>query len=34
MIDYATAVGLNTPSPLSIPYSLGKLEPYLQETAA
>ncbi|OHV48684.1 hypothetical protein BCD48_14655 [Pseudofrankia sp. BMG5.36] len=33
VLDYATIVGLNTPSPLSIPYSLDKLRPYLDKTA-
>ncbi|MEX5634007.1 ABC transporter substrate-binding protein [Parafrankia sp. FMc2] len=32
-LDYATIVGLNTPSPLSIQYSLDKFRPYLTEAA-
>lgn len=34
LLDYPTIVGLNTPSPLSIPYSLDRLRPYLQEAGA
>ncbi|WP_243059300.1 ABC transporter substrate-binding protein [Nocardioides sp. SR21] len=34
VLDYATIVGLNTPTPLSIPYSLEQLRPYLEEAAA
>jgi iron complex transport system substrate-binding protein len=34
VLDYPTIVGLNTPSPLSIPYSLERLRPYLDEAAA
>jgi iron complex transport system substrate-binding protein len=33
VLDYATIVGLNTPSPLSIPYALEQLRPYLQDAA-
>ncbi|SDU77768.1 ABC transporter substrate-binding protein [Jiangella alkaliphila] len=33
VLDYPTIVGLNTPSPLSIPYSLEQLRPYLEEAA-
>lgn len=33
VLDYPTIVGLNTPSPLSIPYSLEKMRPYLEEAA-
>ena len=33
VLDYATVVGLNTPTPLSIPYALEKLTPYLKEVA-
>jgi iron complex transport system substrate-binding protein len=31
VLDYPTIVGLNTPSPLSLPYSLEQLRPYLEE---
>ncbi|MFC7492921.1 MULTISPECIES: ABC transporter substrate-binding protein [unclassified Nocardioides] len=34
VLDYATIVGLNTPTPLSIPYALDQLRPYLEEAAA
>jgi iron complex transport system substrate-binding protein len=34
VLDYATVVGLNTPTPLSIPYALEKLKPFLEEAAA
>jgi iron complex transport system substrate-binding protein len=34
VLDYATIVGLNTPTPLSIPYALDKLKPFLAEAAA
>lgn len=34
VLDYATIVGLNTPSPLSIPYALEKLRPSLEKAAA
>ena len=33
VFDYATIVGLNTPSPLSLPYSLEQLRPYLEKAA-
>ncbi|MQA01827.1 MAG: hypothetical protein GEV07_03545 [Streptosporangiales bacterium] len=33
VLDYATIVGINTPSPLSTPYALQKLRPYLEKTA-
>jgi iron complex transport system substrate-binding protein len=33
VLDYPTVVGLNTPTPLSIPYALEKLTPYLKEVA-
>ena len=33
MLDYPTIVGLNTPSPLSLPSSLDQLRPYLDEAA-
>lgn len=33
VLDYPTIVGLNTPSPLSLPYSLEQLRPYLDEAA-
>ncbi|PZF80830.1 ABC transporter substrate-binding protein [Jiangella anatolica] len=33
VLDYPTIVGLNTPSPLSIPYALEQLRPYLDEAA-
>lgn len=29
VLDYGTVVGINTPTPLSVPYVLGKLRPYL-----
>ncbi|MDF1603954.1 ABC transporter substrate-binding protein [Nocardioides sp. YIM 152315] len=34
VLDYPTIVGLNTPSPLSIPYALEQVRPYLDEAAA
>jgi iron complex transport system substrate-binding protein len=34
VLDYTTVVGINTPSPLSIPYALDALRPYLEDTAA
>lgn len=34
VLDYPTIVGLNTPSPLSIPYVLHQLRPYLEKAAA
>jgi iron complex transport system substrate-binding protein len=34
VLDYPTIVGLNTPTPLSIPYALDKLKPFLAEAAA
>lgn len=34
VLDYPTVVGLNTPTPLSIPYALAKLKPYLEKAAA
>ena len=34
VLDYPTVVGLNTPTPLSIPYALDKLKPYLEKAAA
>ncbi|TDD65286.1 ABC transporter substrate-binding protein [Jiangella aurantiaca] len=33
VLDYPTVVGLNTPSPLSIPHGLEQLRPYLEEAA-
>src|SRR5690625_982642 len=33
ILDYATIVGLNTPSPLSIPYALDEIDPYLGKVA-
>ncbi|MBB5790138.1 ABC transporter substrate-binding protein [Jiangella mangrovi] len=33
VLDYPTIVGLNTPSPLSLPYSLEQLRPYLEEAS-
>jgi iron complex transport system substrate-binding protein len=33
VLDYPTVVGLNTSTPLSIPYALEKLTPYLKEVA-
>jgi len=33
VLDFATIVGLNTPSPLSIPYSLEQVRPFLEEAA-
>ncbi|MBX6389118.1 MAG: ABC transporter substrate-binding protein [Frankia sp.] len=34
ILDYPTIVGLNTPTPLSLPYSLDALRPYLEKAAA
>lgn len=33
VLDYPTVVGLNTPTPLSIPYALDELRPYLRKAA-
>ncbi|MGH3357153.1 MAG: ABC transporter substrate-binding protein [Nocardioidaceae bacterium] len=33
VLDYATVVGINTPTPLSIPYVLDRLRPYLERAA-
>lgn len=33
VLDYATIVGINTPTPLSIPYALEQLRPYLEKVA-
>ncbi|WP_083459878.1 ABC transporter substrate-binding protein [Jiangella muralis] len=33
VLDYPAIVGLNTPSPLSVPYALERLRPYLEEAA-
>ncbi|PXY33206.1 hypothetical protein BAY59_08855 [Prauserella coralliicola] len=33
VLDYPTVVGLNTPTPLSIPYALDQLRPHLREAA-
>lgn len=33
VLDYPTIVGLNTPTPLSIPYALDRLRPYLEQAA-
>lgn len=33
VLDYPTIVGLNTPSPLSIPYALDRVRPFLEEAA-
>lgn len=33
VLDYSTIVGLNTPSPLSIPYALDQLRPHLEAAA-
>lgn len=33
VLDYPTIVGLNTPTPLSIPYALEQLRPYLEQAA-
>lgn len=33
VLDYPTIVGLNTPTPLSVPYSLEQLRPFLEEAA-
>lgn len=33
ILDYATVVGINTPTPLSVPYALDKLSPYLEKVA-
>lgn len=32
-MDYTSVVGLNTPSPLSLPYALDKIEPVLEDLA-
>lgn len=34
VLDYATIVGLNTPTPLSVPYVLDTLRPHLEQAAA
>jgi iron complex transport system substrate-binding protein len=34
VLDYPTVVGLNTPTPLSIPYALEKMKPQLEKAAA
>jgi iron complex transport system substrate-binding protein len=34
VLDYAAVVGLNTPSPLSVPYSLERIRPALEAAAA
>jgi iron complex transport system substrate-binding protein len=34
VLDYASIVGLNTPTPLSLPYSLDALRPFLDDAAA
>lgn len=34
VLDYPTIVGLNTPTPLSIPHSLDQLRPFLEEAAS
>lgn len=34
VLDYPTIVGLNTPTPLSIPFALDKLRPHLDDAAA
>lgn len=33
VLDYPTVVGINTPTPLSIPYALQRLRPYLAKAA-
>lgn len=33
VLDYPTIVGLNTPTPLSIPFALEELRPYLEQAA-
>lgn len=33
LLDYETTVGLNTPSPLSVPYALQELRPELEDAA-
>lgn len=33
ILDYPTIVGLNTPTPLSIPYALDQMRPYLKRVA-
>lgn len=33
ILDYGTIVGINTPTPLSIPYVLDELRPYLEKAA-
>ncbi|PSL02489.1 hypothetical protein CLV30_110142 [Haloactinopolyspora alba] len=30
VLDYPAIVGLNTPSPLSVPYALDRLRPHLK----
>jgi len=34
VLDYPTIVGLNTPTPLSVPYALAGIRPFLEEAAA
>lgn len=34
VLDYPTIVGLNTPTPLSVPYALEGIRPYLEKAAA
>lgn len=34
VLDYATIVGLNTPTPLSLPYSLERIRPFLEQAAS
>lgn len=34
VLDYPTIVGINSPTPLSLPHVLDKLAPYLEETAS
>lgn len=33
VLDYPTIVGLNTPTPLSVPYALERIRPHLEEAA-
>lgn len=33
VLDYGTVVGINTPTPLSVPYVLDRLRPYLEKAA-
>ena len=33
VLDYAAIVGINTPTPLSIPYALDEMKPYLEQAA-